>query len=493
VPAGEARVHLLYLVDCLLSHARRTNAPAPVAHGLPAMAGAGLTRMLALAASDDASRARVARTLDAWGRKGLLEASYLRLGYERLAAMGSAAATAGASGSGASGVRQRVEKRRVRSIDRRCVPPVHCMEQAQLPCMKQPRLLYHNTCRRRLPPQRSSGCDYRLARVILPAPPREVAEAEIMPELAQRTAQADVSGRHAASPPSPAAVATAGSAGHQLCCNLFGPAVEVVLLMDPFGSMAEGGSGADSRSRALGAPLLKQLLGDAALALQLRPDDDAALLPDPVQESLADSRVAAWRDVLAPGDEERARAEAAAVAEQAQCGQQPPQHHPEQTLQQPPWLETPQEVLPTHLQQWGGPVQQQQQQQQLVGAPPWQNPHPHHVHHHHQQQQQQQPMLWQVQPPLQGMMPQWHSSTPPDPGVGEGREASVEGDDDPHWITNVPAAPQRDDAAELARRQGAGQMRVATSACWAAVPEDSPAQIVPSHMTRFEPAVNNPF
>ncbi|GBF98709.1 hypothetical protein Rsub_11258 [Raphidocelis subcapitata] len=413
VAAGVARVHLLHLVDCLLSHARRPNAPAHVAHALPAMAGAGLTRMVALAASDDASRARVARTLDAWGRKGLLEASYLRLGYERLAALGHATAAAGAVESGASSGRQRAEKRR-----------------------------------------RSGGFDYRLARIILPAPPRVVTEAEIMPELAQRMAQAaaaDVGREALAPPPSQSPGAVPAGSEHQLCCNLFGPAVEVVLLMDPFGGMAEDSAG--SRSRAPGAPLLQQLLGDASLALQPRPDAAAALLPDPMQEALADSRVATWRDVLAPAEEERARAEAAAeqerlhaqhMAKQAQGGQQLLLQHPGQHEQA--WLQPPQPMDATLLQQWGGPVQQQQQQQQQW--PQQQAP-------GYEQQQQQQPVFWQEQQPQQGTLAPWRSSTPPDVAGASWREASVEGSgDDESWITNVPAAPQRDDAAELARGQG---------------------------------------
>jgi hypothetical protein len=86
VPPGAPRVNLLYVADCLLSHARLPSAP-PAAADLPAKAGAGLPRMLALAATDAASLGRVRKALDAWSRKGLLDAGYLRLGVERLEAL----------------------------------------------------------------------------------------------------------------------------------------------------------------------------------------------------------------------------------------------------------------------------------------------------------------------------------------------------------------------------------------------------------------------
>ena len=83
VGPGAARVNLLYVTDCLLSHAKRDDAPA-VARGLPAKAGAGLARMLQLAATDASSLERSRRALEALSRKGLLEQGYLRLGAERL-------------------------------------------------------------------------------------------------------------------------------------------------------------------------------------------------------------------------------------------------------------------------------------------------------------------------------------------------------------------------------------------------------------------------
>lgn len=100
VPAGAPRVNLLFLTDCLLSHARRLDAPACI-RDLPAMAGAGLPRMLQLAVSDSASLERVRRALDAWGRKGLLEPGYLKLGTERLAALAKAVER-GAAGTAAA-------------------------------------------------------------------------------------------------------------------------------------------------------------------------------------------------------------------------------------------------------------------------------------------------------------------------------------------------------------------------------------------------------
>lgn len=108
MPAGPPRVNLVHLTDCLLSHAARASAPR-AARALPAMAGAGLARVIALAATDADSAARVRRAVDAWGRKGLLEPGYLKLGYERLdaaaaalkAAADAAAATAAAAPRGA--------------------------------------------------------------------------------------------------------------------------------------------------------------------------------------------------------------------------------------------------------------------------------------------------------------------------------------------------------------------------------------------------------
>ncbi len=51
---------------------------------LPAKAGAGLPRMLQLAATDPASLERVRRALGALERKGLLDGGYLRLAGEKL-------------------------------------------------------------------------------------------------------------------------------------------------------------------------------------------------------------------------------------------------------------------------------------------------------------------------------------------------------------------------------------------------------------------------
>jgi hypothetical protein len=82
-PPGAPRVNLVYLTDCLLSHARGPD-PSPVARGLPQMVGTALLRMLQLSVTDRESLPRVKRALDAWGRKGLLEARYLKLGYERV-------------------------------------------------------------------------------------------------------------------------------------------------------------------------------------------------------------------------------------------------------------------------------------------------------------------------------------------------------------------------------------------------------------------------
>jgi hypothetical protein len=68
------------------------------------MAGAGLTRLLSLAVTDVGSLGRVRRALDAWGRKGLLEAGYLKMGYDRINAFArdweSAAAAAAAAVGG---------------------------------------------------------------------------------------------------------------------------------------------------------------------------------------------------------------------------------------------------------------------------------------------------------------------------------------------------------------------------------------------------------
>jgi hypothetical protein len=103
--AGAPRVNLLYLTDCLLSHARRPSAP-PAARILPVMVGAGLTRMLQLAVTDGDSLQRVRRAVDAWGRKGLLEAAYLRLGYERLDAAATAIHAAAATSAAAAAAEQ---------------------------------------------------------------------------------------------------------------------------------------------------------------------------------------------------------------------------------------------------------------------------------------------------------------------------------------------------------------------------------------------------
>lgn len=115
VPAGAARINLVYVTDCLLSHAQRSKAP-PAARGLPQMVGAGLARMLQLAVTDKDSSERVKRTLDAWGRKGLLEAGYLKLGYERLEevtkAVEAAAATAAAAAAEAAAAPTRTSSAR---------------------------------------------------------------------------------------------------------------------------------------------------------------------------------------------------------------------------------------------------------------------------------------------------------------------------------------------------------------------------------------------
>jgi hypothetical protein len=72
------------------------------------MVGAGLNKLLALAATNEASLGRMRRVLEAWGRKELLDSRYLALAGERLDAAtralaggtscGSDAGTATASG-----------------------------------------------------------------------------------------------------------------------------------------------------------------------------------------------------------------------------------------------------------------------------------------------------------------------------------------------------------------------------------------------------------
>jgi hypothetical protein len=154
-------------------------------------------------------------------------------------------------------------------------------------------------------------------------------------QLKQQQVQEPGAGTSTAAAAEAAITASLGTA--PAVANLFGPAIEEVLVMDTFGSMAGPARGSSSSGNP-GAPLLQRLLTHAALALRLRPDSADVLLPDPGEEAMADTRVATWREALVPLQQAGALAAATAATAIAVGGQQ---EQEQQYAAQQQWLPPP--------------------------------------------------------------------------------------------------------------------------------------------------------
>ena len=161
-----------------------------------------------------------------------------------------------------------------------------------------------------------------LYRIVLAAPPFAISDASLLPgadaaqiedckhalaeaagvDEAAVEAQLDslLDGEDSGSPNGRSARSTCGRAVAQAqrWANLFGPTPEVVWLLDPWGSMAARSS--RDRDSAAGSSEAAFLLEGGALALTLRPEPAAGLLPDAAEEAAADVRPSTWREALQP-------------------------------------------------------------------------------------------------------------------------------------------------------------------------------------------------
>jgi hypothetical protein len=293
-------------------------------------------------------------------------------------------------------------------------------------------------------------------RVVLAAPPRATTETELLPGYLERLAalervRGQENGLDGDQTEDEGGIAAAAAAqqyrqsqqvgrsswelpeggvagsvnGSSFEANLFGPRVEVAWLLDPYGSMAAGPSSAHS-----GTALLQQLLSKCSLQLAPRPDPAVALLPDPAEEGLADTRAPTWREAI------EARERRGGVASTA-----------------------------TKQQDWTPWRAQQHQQKQGEDEP-------------QQQQQQHQHLQEEVQPPWQQGLRELHANAPPpwqlaDAGTlvhgvedavwDEGGSGDVGLGHSADWITMVPAAPRRDDTAEA---EFQGKISTGSTAGW---------------------------
>jgi hypothetical protein len=271
------------------------------------------------------------------------------------------------------------------------------------------------------PPQQK--VDLRLVRVMMAVPPQPTSEDEQLPQLADRLAQLEAASpapsdgeqqqQHLMPDPQYHQQLSGGSHQHaalkpgssSYVSNLFGPRTEVLYLIDPYGSMTGPStaisSSTNQRRPNPGAPRLTQLLAHCALQLTARPDPAPQPLGDPADEALLDPRVNTWREALRPLEQARAVAAAIAAQEREQLMESMEQ---EQWKQHQLWQQR----------------QEEGQQEELDDQP----------------QQQ-----WDSQ-----QQQQW---PPAAPGTLDGSDP-----DGFAWMSQIPSAPQRDDAAEVARHQG---------------------------------------